>query len=319
VNNTQKQTRKSKRRKAHRRFFVRLHPLFWAMGILYAFTGDLLLFIISCLVALQHECAHAFAAAKRGYVLNAVVLMPYGAVIDGDLDGLTFQDEIAVAAAGPLCNLLTAALFGALWWFFPESYAFTDTAFYASLVIALVNLLPAYPLDGGRILRGALFHVILHKRFEPRVAARRAQTVCKIFGLVISVGFLLAFIGTLIVGSVNFSLLAFGLFLVFGVFGGGKDAVYERMDFSCSDMLKKGLPLRRVAVWEGCLIKDVLSYIVRGEYLVLEVYNEKETHLFNLPQNELSKWFLRAKTPYDTLGELYAKEHKNDDFLIKKA
>jgi stage IV sporulation protein FB len=314
VNNGKKTIEKSKRRKIHRRFFVRLHPLFWAMGIVYAFTGDLLLFVISCLVALQHECAHAFAAAKRGYVLNAVVLMPYGAVIDGDLEGLTFQDEIAVAAAGPLCNLLTAALFGALWWFFPETYAFTDTAFYASLTVALVNLLPVYPLDGGRILRGALFHSLLKKRFEPRVATRRAKSVCKTCGFVFAGVCLAAFIGTVFVGTVNFSLLAFGLFLAFGAVGGHRDAVYERMDFSCSDMLKKGLPLRRVAVWEGSLIKDALSYIVRGEYLVLEVYDENETHLFNLPQNELSKWFLRAESPYDTLGEIYEKERKTPIF-----
>ena len=156
VSKTRLKKTENERRKKHRRFFVRLHPLFWLTGIIYAFTGDLLLFVISCLVALQHECAHAFAAAKRGYALNAIVLMPYGAVIEGDLEGLTFKDEISVALWGPLCNLLTAAFFAAVWWFEPTVYAFTDTAYYSSLSIALVNLLPAYPLDGGRIFKCAL-------------------------------------------------------------------------------------------------------------------------------------------------------------------
>ena len=49
---------------------------------------------MSALVAVQHECAHAFAAAKLGYKLNAIVLMPFGAVIDGDLRGISFKDEI---------------------------------------------------------------------------------------------------------------------------------------------------------------------------------------------------------------------------------
>ena len=130
----------------------RLHPLFLIVGVWYAFTGELFLFLLSALVAVQHECAHAFAAYKLGYKLNAIVLMPFGAVIDGDMKGISFKDEIYVALCGPFCNLITAVFFVALWWFIPTMYAFTDTVFYASLSIALVNFLPAYPLDGGRVL-----------------------------------------------------------------------------------------------------------------------------------------------------------------------
>jgi stage IV sporulation protein FB len=126
--------------------------LFFIVGIVYAFTGGLPLFLMSCLVALQHECAHAFSASKLGYRLNKIVLMPFGAVIDGDLSGLSNKDEISIALCGPLCNLITAGFFVALWWCFPITYAYTDVACYVSLTIALVNLLPAYPLDGGRIL-----------------------------------------------------------------------------------------------------------------------------------------------------------------------
>ena len=126
------------------------------MGAWYAFTGELFLFLMSCLVALQHECAHAFAAAKLGYKLNRIVLMPFGAVIDGDLRGISLKDEIYVAICGPLCNLVTAAFFVAVWWCYPATYPYTDSACYSSLTVALVNLIPAYPLDGGRILKCAL-------------------------------------------------------------------------------------------------------------------------------------------------------------------
>ena len=132
---------------------VRLHPLFLLLGVWYAVKGELFLFLLNTLVALQHECAHAFAAAKLGYTLRKIVLMPYGAIIDGDLSGISFKDELFVAICGPLCNLLTALFVLALWWLAPTMYAFTDVAYYSSLAIALLNLLPAYPLDGGRILR----------------------------------------------------------------------------------------------------------------------------------------------------------------------
>ena len=119
-------TEKAEKRIKKRR--LRLHPLFLLVGVWYCFKGELFLFLMSCLVALQHECAHAFAAAKLGYTLNTVVLMPFGAVIDGDLHDISLKDEIIVALCGPLCNLFTAALFAALWWFAPTMYAFTDTA-----------------------------------------------------------------------------------------------------------------------------------------------------------------------------------------------
>ena len=151
------QSAKCRKTRARRvRKALKVHPLFLLLGVYYCFIGELPLFLLSALVALQHECAHAFAAAKLGYRLDRVVLMPYGAVIDGDLSGISFKDEIFVAVWGPLCNLVTAAGFAALWWIYPTAYAFTDTACYVSLAVALVNLIPAYPLDGGRVLRAAL-------------------------------------------------------------------------------------------------------------------------------------------------------------------
>ena len=126
-------------------FRISIHPLFLLTGIWYCFIGRLPIFFLSAIVALQHECAHAFAAAKLGYRLDRVVLMPYGAVIDGDLKGLTLKDEVFVAACGPLANLATSALFVALWWVFPSLYPYTDTACYASAFIGLLNLLPTIP------------------------------------------------------------------------------------------------------------------------------------------------------------------------------
>ena len=182
----------SKKRKNPLRVF-RLHPLFLLVGVWYAFTGELFLFLLSALVAIQHECAHAFAAAKLGYKLNAIILMPFGAVIDGDLRGISLKDEIFVALCGPLCNLLTAVLFVALWWLMPDAYAFTDVACYSSLSIAVVNLLPAYPLDGGRIVKCALARAFLKGTPEEGRAERYAERICRALTFGFSAIFLLIF------------------------------------------------------------------------------------------------------------------------------
>ena len=256
---------------------------------------------MSCLVAIEHECAHAFAAAKLGYKLNRIVLMPFGAVIDGDLSGISLKDEIYVAICGPLCNLLTAIFFVAWWWLTPTMYAFTDTACYTSVAIALVNLLPAYPLDGGRIFRCVLARALAKNQANEYKAEAKAEKICRAVTLAFSAGFFALFF---FVSPKNLSLLLFGGFLFLGSFGNKERSAYRRMDFSCKEALKKGIELKRVAVLGTCAIKDVLGYLSRGSYLVLEVYDENEQYLFDLPQNELSVWFLRAKTPYESLNSI---------------
>lgn len=311
-------SKKKERRKKSRSFpFLqkfRVHPLFLLVGVWYALKGELFLFLLSALVAIQHECAHAFAAAKLGYSLNRIVLMPFGAVIDGDMKGISLKDEIFVALCGPLCNLVTAVFFVALWWLAPTMYAFTDTACYSSLAIALVNLLPAYPLDGGRILKCALARAFLKSTAEEGKAEKKAAKICRIVTLVFAALFLVGFILQCVARQPNFTLLAFGGFLLVGAFGNrNKTAVYSRMDFSLKKALKKGVEIRRVAVLDTCPIKNALRFLSKGSYLVLEVYDQAENFLFTLPQNELSLWFSNSSSPYETLGEL----SKNRTFFNK--
>ena len=277
---------------AKRRLSV--HPLFLLLGVYYCFIGRLPVFLMSALVALQHECAHAFAASRLGYKLNRVVLMPYGAVIDGDLAGIGFKDEIFVAVWGPLSNLFTAAAFAALWWVYPDAYAFTDTACYVSLAVALVNLVPAYPLDGGRVLRGAL---CMH------MEEKRADKICRGITLALSAGLLLAFAVLCVRRVPNFTLLAFSLFLIAGAFGNGPSAArYTKINFSSKDAFRRGVEIRRVAVTSDCTLKRAVGFVERDKYLLLDVYDEEENLIGEIGQNELAEIFFSSGI-YSTLGE----------------
>ena len=294
--------RNSRRPSLYPKFSV--HPLFLLVGAWYSLTGGLFGFLMSCIVAVQHEFAHAFAASKLGYRLNRIVLMPYGAVIDGEMKDVSFKDEAYIALCGPLCNLLTAGFFVALWWCYPDAYAYTDLACFSSLAVALCNLLPAYPLDGGRILKCALFKLFL-RRFSPFVAEKRAKRVCLFVTILFSLAFLGVFTATCISRQPNYSALAFGIFLLFGGVGNGeKTAVYEKLDFSCKDAFLRGVEVRRVAISEDKPVKDTIKYLQSGSYLVLEVYDKNEQKRFEITQNELSDAFLCSATPYTPLKML---------------
>ena len=289
-----------------KRAVLRIHPLFLLVGVWYACTGNLFFFLMSALVAAQHECAHAYAAAKLGYRLNTVVLMPFGAVLDGDMTNASLKDEIFVACCGPLCNLITAIFFVALWWFEPTMYAFTDTAFYSSMAIALINLLPAYPLDGGRIFKCCLTWLFSKKSADFVAVERKAFKTCQIVTISFAFFFFICFaVQWFVRRSFNLSLFLFGLFLLLSAFGNhDKNAVYARMDFSRTDALQRGVEIRHVAISASCPIKTAFRFLSAQYFLVLELYDEDDHFLCQVTQNELSAFFAASPSPYTPLSTL---------------
>ena len=229
-----------------------VHPLFIVFGLYFAFTGRVFSFIVFTLVALIHELGHSLAASDLGYKLNRVVLMPYGAIVSGEQRLFSYKDEIKIALAGPIINLLTGFLFAAVWWFIPESYPYTDLAVFASLSIATINLLPCYPLDGGRVLLAFL---------SERLMRKTALTVVRTLGIILSAALLGLFIYSIFVG-INISLLFFSSFMLFGNLFVKKDSDYVRI-FSGMDMraVQKGRRVIRVAVAESSKVKVLYKFI----------------------------------------------------------
>ncbi len=253
---------------------LRVHPLFLAVGALSALTGGLLLFLSAVFAALEHELAHALAARRYGYTLDRVVLMPYGAVIAGDIAGMGRRAEVTVLLAGPLANLATGLFFLALWWLYPETYPYTELAASVSFSLFFVNLLPAYPLDGGRILRLALL----------RFGEKRAR----IAGMVVGALVILLLLGYFIrscFAAPNWSALVFCLLLAAGNFGGG---TYGRVVFSEKRLLH-GVEERRVAVDGGMTAGEAVRFLREDKYLTLLLFENGE-FFAELPEEE----FLRA-------------------------
>ena len=253
-------------------FRVRVHPLFLAAGVLSAFTGQLLLFLSAVLAALEHEFAHSIAARSEGYCLDKILLMPYGAVISGDLSGIPPKAEAKVLLAGPLANAFTALAFAALWWLFPETYPYTEAAAEVSLSLFLVNLLPAYPLDGGRLLL-----LLLTPLGEPR-----ARLVSRIAAFLTAGGIFALFVFSLF-SSPNVSALLFALLLFAGNFGGGS---YRRIAFSRGRTFSRGVEEKRVVLSSERTAGECVRYLREDKYLVLIVYEEGE-YLGELTEGEL--------------------------------
>lgn len=275
-----------------------VHPLFFLFGIYFALTGRIFVFLIYTFVAVIHEFGHAFSAARLGYKLNRVVLMPYGAVISGDIRGLKFRDEITVALAGPFTNLACAVFFAALWWVFPETYAYTDTAMFASLSIATVNLLPCMPLDGGRVLKAFL---------SLYVKESVADVVLKITGVAFSCVLAGLFVYTCFY-SVNFSLLFFALFAFFGTVFSGKDKGYVKIyENAFQKAVARGAEVKRIAVSEITTVKKLISLMDANAMTEAAVYGRDGALKKVLSPKEVFD-IAAGDTLYFTVGEIINKK-----------
>lgn len=111
------------------------------------------------LCVLLHEYGHALTARRFGIGTRRITLLPIGGVALLEAMPARPREEVLIAIAGPLVNVAIAA---GLWlWLragLPDAGGFVGVLLDANLLLAAFNLLPAFPMDGGRVLRAALWH-----------------------------------------------------------------------------------------------------------------------------------------------------------------
>lgn len=122
-------------------------------------TGITALFFLSLLA---HELAHSVVAVTRGIPVHRITFFLFGGMAQTSRDSRSPGEEFLIAIAGPVCSLLLAALFLAVWWGGAGSWhpAAVGAAAYVgvlNLVLAVFNMLPGYPMDGGRVLRAVIW------------------------------------------------------------------------------------------------------------------------------------------------------------------
>lgn len=134
---------------------IRVNLFFLLLAIIYALLGLGLEITIIVASLLVHEMAHTLVALLLGVKVRDIEILPFGgqARIE-DFTGLEPDVEIYIALAGPLVSLFLAAL---CYFIFPwPNQQMVSFLIRLNLCLGAFNLLPALPLDGGRILRAAL-------------------------------------------------------------------------------------------------------------------------------------------------------------------
>ena len=155
------------------RMAVRLGEPTWV--VLVAAVAAMLLFF-ACLLA--HELGHAFTSLDRGLPVLGITLFLLGGVTESTKEARRARDEFIIVGSGPFISLTLAAVFGLLHTLVQDHQPYAIVAGYlgwANLLLAVFNVVPAYPLDGGRLLRSVLWGLSGRPHAATRWAARGGQ------------------------------------------------------------------------------------------------------------------------------------------------
>lgn len=274
---------------------LRVHPLFLVMLILAGIMGDFIIVIKFLIVVFLHEYAHAFVAKKLGYALNKCVLMPYGVGLSLCQNFTSPDDEVKIAVAGPLFNFCCAFLLIAFWWIFPSTFSLTNDFVFINIIVGVFNLLPAYPLDGGRVLTA-----IISKK-KSRIFAIKVTTI---FNVVLSFALVISFIITLFFGQTNLSLAVMSIFLFVGIFDGKWSCKYGFVPFLPKNIsLEKGISVKTHAFASRTQIYKVVASMSSNKYNVFYIVFDNG-ELKAIGEKQLEKLALNYP-PTMTLGEVF--------------
>ncbi|MBI4152784.1 site-2 protease family protein [Candidatus Woesearchaeota archaeon] len=244
-------------------FFPQYYPnltaqSYWLMGI----SAALLLFVS----VLLHELSHSLVARWKKIKVNSITLFFFGGVAGISKEDIDPKSEFFMAIAGPLFSFVLAGVCYGLYRWDGNFYvtAITYYLFQLNLVLAIFNLVPGYPLDGGRAFRAILYGYFKDLKKATRIAAGGGKFVA---GVLFFLGLYALFAGT--ANGLWFVLLGGFLYVIAG-------ASYEQVvvketlsSVKVEELLQTDLPLLSAdLLFSEFLKKDALSgkrfFVVQG-------------------------------------------------------
>ncbi|MFQ5827256.1 MAG: site-2 protease family protein, partial [Dehalococcoidia bacterium] len=159
-------------------YFPSLYPN-WSSG-LYLIVGvaTSLLFFAS---VVAHELTHSLVSRLNGIPVKSITLFIFGGVARITREAGKPMAELVMAAAGPASSLVIAGLFGLLWWLAgPHSEPISALAGWLggiNIALAVFNMIPGFPLDGGRVLRSLIWRLTGNYKRATRLASLAGRGV----------------------------------------------------------------------------------------------------------------------------------------------
>ncbi len=251
-------------------FKVKVGVSFLLLVLISVLCGQGILMINYFLALTLHELAHLWVALKNGYSLQTIKLDVFGLAVNLN-EQIDDKDSFKINIAGPMFNLFLCVLCMAMYWLVPTSFYYLNTFCFCNLILAIFNLLPVYPLDGGKIFRGMVKNDKAYKILDIII---RSLLACL---------FICAFIFSCF-KTANFILLVFAIFFVTS-----KGKIMPTMSifkFRKSKHFDKVIILK---VDESQTLFNLIKQIKSNHYTIFYLPNQNrfldEEHIINLSLN----------------------------------
>ena len=264
------------------RKYFKVNPHFFTVGAITYLFGFLEEYILMFLILVLHELSHLVAISYEKIEISYIKLEPFGITVR--LKDRIFKSpkkEIVMALAGPLSNFLFA--------YTGYVIDFEKLSFfvYSNLSMGIFNLLPAYPLDGGRILKA-----ILLGKYGYLKSYKFVLNLTKI----ISVVFIIFGGYILYITRFNFFICITGCFLYFNVLT-EKNYSYFYLAYEISEYKKKNrhikkMPVITVAVNKDFGIREILNDLSFIRYYIFEVIDNGR-RICSLTESELIEGLIK--------------------------
>ena len=242
-------------------------PAFILLALYLIFTNGISSFLLFFLVVALHEIAHFLVAKKLGYRLESFSLSSYGASLNYKEKILDCKDELLISVAGPVCNIVFAIVMAAIWWIFPAFFNVSAAFAKQSFIFGLINLLPCYPLDGGRVAAAVMQNVITRER---------AIKLISVFNVVLSAIFFLLFVLSCFI-DFNPTFALIGIFLILSLISNddGKYIFANRLNKKVKNFAK----VKFIYIKKSTSLAKMISKIDFNKYTIF-VVNIDEKNLF---------------------------------------
>jgi len=133
-------------------------------------------------IVLLHEFGHSLAGMYFHHKTRSITIYPFGGVALMEMPAKSSQ-ELVVALAGPAVNVLFVPILWMLVHLFPD-YGILNQIYQSNFVLLVFNMLPSFPMDGGRVLRALMAMSLKDHARATIIAAGVGKCFCILFGVV---------------------------------------------------------------------------------------------------------------------------------------
>lgn len=242
------------------------------------FKGKL---VIAFAFVFLHEVMHYLTARILGFSGFDIEILPIGAVLKmKNLDEANAKEDLIISLSGPLLNLLLAVIFYILFIIFKRPYF--SLICNTNLALGIFNLIPAFPLDGGRVLRDILsFNNIYRKANE--ISIRVSMVLGSIFMFIYFV--------SVVANKSNFNLGLISIFILISSIKEKERIVYLIMGYIIKKkyrFIKRGyVENRSISVFGEKSLLFVLGIIDKNKYNLFTILDENMSVLEILYEEEI--------------------------------